>query len=105
MAKVYKAVEVDDAVVAGKPVVIRTARSGVHFGYLIERRGQEADLVRIRQVWSWVGANTVKEIAIRGVGKGSKVSEAAPESTLFEIIECLSATEEAVKSIEAGKWG
>jgi len=106
MAKVYKVVEVDETEAApGKPVIVRCARSGVHFGYMIDRRGQEADLVRVRQIWSWAGANTVKEIALRGVGQGSKVSEAAPESTLFEIIECLAATPEAVRNLETGKWG
>lgn len=85
-------------------VVVRTYSAGVHVGYLAERRGKEVDLVDVRRIWKWVGANTLNEIAIRGVGVGSRVSEKAPAITLTEAIEVITCTDAAKVNIEAAQW-
>lgn len=87
-----------------KPVIVRTYSAGVHFGYLVSREGKEVTLERSRRIWSWQGANTLSEIATRGLDtKRSRV--AVPVSiTLTEAIEIIECTDDGVKSIEATEW-
>ena len=95
---------VKDAKTAHKPVIVRTYSAGVHFGYLVKRYGKEVVLERSRRIWYWKGANTLSEIALHGVGAGSKIAE--PVSiTLTEAIEVINCTPAAVKSLEAATWG
>lgn len=91
---------------ATKPrhVLIRTYSAGVHFGSLIERNGQEVALADARRIWSWQGRNTLNEIALHGVGKGSRVSEAVPRIELTQAIEVIDCSAEAVENLQAGKW-
>jgi hypothetical protein len=84
--------------------VIRTYSAGVHVGTVKSREGKEVVLTDARRIWSWKGANTLHEIALRGVGKGSRVSEAVAEITLTEAIEIIAATDEARKSLEGTPW-
>lgn len=89
---------------AGRPVIVRTHSAGVHFGYLQDRKGQEVTLTRSRRIWFWNGANTLSEIALHGVGAGSKVAE--PVSiTLTQAIEVIDMAPAGVESLEAAKWG
>jgi len=87
-----------------KPVIVRTYSAGVHFGYLARRDGKEVDLVKSRRIWSWQGANTLSEIATKGLDtKRSRV--ATPVTiTLTEAIEIIDCTDEGVQSIEAAAW-
>jgi hypothetical protein len=85
-------------------VVVRTYSAGVHVGELSDRRGKEVDLANTRRIWRWAGANTLNEIALRGVGNGSKVSETAPAITLTEAIEILTCTPEAEKNLRNAAW-
>ena len=87
-----------------KNVVIRTHSAGVHVGELVSRDGKEVKLANARRIWSWKGANTLHEIALRGVGAGSRVSEAVGEIVLTEAVEIIAATDEAMKSIGGVKW-
>lgn len=86
-----------------KAVVVRTYSAGVWYGKLAARREKEVDLVGARRIWSWKGANTCSEIALRGVAAGSRVAEPV-EVTLTEAIEVISCTPEAVAALEAAKW-
>lgn len=84
-------------------VVVRTYSAGVHVGQLIEQSadGRRVVLTDARRIWSWKGANTLHEIALRGVADGSRVSEAVSAVTLteaIEIIECAPAGEAALRS-------
>ena len=88
----------------GKYVVVRTYSAGVHVGELVERRGQEVDLANARRIWSWQGANTLHEIANRGVGDGSRVSEAVAAITLTQAIEVIDATSSAEANLMAAPW-
>jgi hypothetical protein len=85
-------------------VIIRTRFAGVHAGELVERNGSEAVVANVRRIWGWQGANTLNEIALRGVGKGSRVSEPVAVNELTDVIECIHATDEARKNLEAAKW-
>ena len=87
-----------------KYVVVRTCSAGVHVGELVERNGKEVQLANARRIWSWVGANTLHEIALRGVGSGSRVSERGASVVLTEAIEIIDATAEARENLESSKW-
>lgn len=85
-------------------VIVRTYSAGVHVGVLERRDGKEAVLSSARRIWSWQGANTLHEIALRGVAKGSNVSEQVAHIELTETIEVLHATPEARANMEAIGW-
>ena len=87
-----------------KAVIVRTTGAGVHFGYLVSRRGQEVALERSRRIWRWFGANTLSEIATTGIDtKRSRVS--VPISiTLTTAIEIIDCSPQAIATIEGTKW-
>jgi hypothetical protein len=85
-------------------VVVRTYSAGVHVGELKSREGKEVVLTDAQRIWSWKGANTLHEIALRGVGKGSKVSERVAEITLTEAIEVIATTDEARENLRGTQW-
>jgi hypothetical protein len=89
---------------AARYVVVRTYSAGVHVGELVDRRSREVDLANARRIWNWMGANTLHEIANRGVGAGSRVSEVVSAITLTEAIEILDCTEAAESNLRAAAW-
>jgi len=89
---------------AKRQVIIRTYSAGVHYGTLVERNGQEVILSDARRLWNWQGRNTLHEIALRGVGKGSRVSEPVPRIELLEAIEIIDCEKEAIENLKAAKW-
>ncbi len=88
----------------GKYCVIRTYSAGVHVGVVTHQSGTEVGLKDARRIWRWEGANTLNEIALAGVGKGSRVSERVAEILLTEAIEVIPATEAAQENLSAAKW-
>jgi hypothetical protein len=90
----------------GTKVVVR-AYSGVFFGTLVERRGDEVDLKDVRHIWSWTSqdlprkALTVEDIAEIGVGSGTRSSGVCSFVTVFEVRVIAHASSEASKKIEA----
>ena len=84
--------------------VIRTYSAGVHVGTIVRREGKEVELADARRIWSWKEANTLSEISLRGVGRGSKISESVPRIILTEAIEIIPASDECRKSLEAVGW-
>ena len=74
----------------GTRVLIRTYSSGVHFGTLISKEGQEVHLEQARRLWSWQGALSLSEIASKGVDiKNSKISVPVEEILLTQAIEII----------------
>lgn len=74
----------------GKFVLIRTYSAGVHFGTLIEKNGKEVTLKDARRLWSWTGALSLSEIAMKGVNlSGSKISVPVDEIVLTEATEII----------------
>jgi hypothetical protein len=88
----------------GKYCVIRTYSAGVHVGVLQLHSGTEVVLTDARRVWYWKGANTLHEIALHGVGAGSKVSEPVESITLTEAIEIIPTTAEAEAQLRKVVW-
>lgn len=89
---------------AAQYVLVRTYSAGVHVGLLAAREGREVTLTEARRIWHWKGANTLNEIARRGVGAGSRVSEPVETITLLEAIEVIRCTADAEKNLRAAGW-
>jgi hypothetical protein len=85
-------------------VIVRTYSAGVHFGRLVERNGKEVRLANAKRLWYWKGANTLHEIALRGVGPGSKISDTVPDIVLLEAIEVIACEPAAVSNLEGASW-
>jgi hypothetical protein len=85
-------------------VIVRTYSAGVHYGHLARRTGKEVELSGARRIWSWRGANTLHEIALRGVGAGSRVSERVESIVLTEAIEIIACTPAGEAAMEAASW-
>lgn len=74
----------------GKQVLIRTYSAGVHFGTLVSRNGQEVHLKNARRLWSWTGALSLSEVAMKGVAlNNSKISIAVDEIVLPQAVEII----------------
>ena len=85
-------------------VIVRTYSAGVHYGTLSDRRGREVDLTDARRIWSWKGRNTLHEIALHGVGAGSRVSEAVTRITVLEATELIECSAACVANLEKAQW-
>jgi hypothetical protein len=88
----------------GTYVLVRTYSAGVHVGTLAARDGKEVTLNDARRIWSWKGANTLNEIALNGVGEGSRISEPVSAVLLTEAIEILSVAKSSQTKIETAGW-
>jgi len=89
----------------GQHVLIRTYSAGVHFGTLKSRNGTEATLANARRIWSWRGANTLNEIATKGIDQGhSNVSQPVAEIDLTNVIEIIPLTDAARTNLEGCQW-
>ncbi len=88
----------------GKYCVIRTYSAGVHVGIVNSRNGREIELRDARRIWRWEGANTLHEIALRGLSSASKVSEQIAAITLTEVVEILPCTTTGEASLRSAAW-
>jgi hypothetical protein len=94
---------------SSKPVIVR-AYSGVFFGYEKARRGSEIDLIRVRQIWQWQSTGlatpvrTCGDIALRGVGTGSRISDETPAVTVLEVKAIFVCTPEAERVLREASW-
>ena len=85
-----------------KYVIVRTYSAGVFAGTLKSRKGKEGTLTNARRLWYWAGAASLSQLAVSGTSKpeSCKFPVVVSEVTLTEIIEVLSVTPVARKSIE-----
>jgi hypothetical protein len=83
-------------------VIVRTYSAGVFFGIITSRKGQEVVMKDARRIWYWKGAASLSQMAIDGVKYPNecKFPEAVPEITLFQAIEIIPCSANAVKSIK-----
>lgn len=82
-------------------VIVRTYSAGVFAGYITKRNGQEGILINARRLWYWEGAASLSQLAMEGVKKPEKCRFPCEvnQIILTDIIEIISATEAARKSI------
>src|SRR5205807_3450752 len=53
-------------------VIVRCEGAGVFAGYLKERKGEEATILRARRLWYWSGAASLSQLAVDGkIGRAS----------------------------------
>lgn len=88
-----------------KFVIVRTYSAGVHIGELVSRKGTEVTLANARRLWRWRGANTLNEVALRGVAQEyTRLSEPVPSIDLTQAIEVIPVSRGAVVSLTASRW-
>ena len=81
--------------------IIRTDRAGVYFAGISERRGDEADLINARRIWSWQGATDCIGIANDGLNPGaSKLTVVIPSMTVLGVIEVIPVSDTALPILE-----
>ncbi|MDD4516585.1 hypothetical protein [Massilibacteroides sp.] len=85
--------------------IVRCDRSGVFFGKITERNGQEVTMSDVRNIYYWDGAATIRQLAAEGTTKPKecKFTMAVDEILLLDAIEIISCTETAVSSIKGVK--
>lgn len=91
----------------GKKVVVRGVQSGVYFGTLIDKDGQEVELKDSRNIWSWRGAANLNQVAVDGIKdlESSRISVAVDCMVLTDICEIIPLTEKAIANLEdAEEW-
>ena len=82
--------------------IVRTYNAGVFAGYYDRKiKGQEGTIFSARRIWYWDGANSLSELAMKGVTKpkNCKFALSVPEIDLKNIIEILPCTDNAQKNI------
>jgi hypothetical protein len=85
-------------------VVVRTYGAGVHVGWLARYVGQEAELLEGRRLWRWYGANTLHEVASRGIDENARLSQPLPHLALSSVIEILPVSDQAAPSLTRSRW-
>ncbi len=86
-------------------VIVRGDRSGVFFGELANKNGQEVTLNNARKLFYWSGAGAVEQIAVDGVRnpEDCKFTVVVEEITVLDAIQILPCTEKAVNIIKGVK--
>lgn len=90
-----------------KHYIIRCDRSGVFFGQIEHREGQEVTIKNCRRLWFWAGAASLSQLAKEGVKqpKECKFTVTVDELTVLDAIELIPCTEEAITSIKGvAEW-
>jgi hypothetical protein len=81
--------------------IIRCDRAGVFYGEIVERRGSEIDLKNARRIHYWSGAASLSQIAIDGVGHGSRLTMPV-DLTVLGVIEVIPVHPDAQAKLD--KW-
>lgn len=90
-----------------KYCIIRGDRSGVFFGQIAGRNGQEVELRNARKLWYWDGACSVEQLAVDGVAKphDCKFTVVVPEIVVTDAIQILLCSDKAAKILgEVKAW-
>ena len=88
-------------------VIVRGDHSGVFFGELKERSGQEVTMGNVRKLWYWDGACAVEQLARDGVSlpRNCKFTVTVDEMTITDAIQIIPCTDAAQKSISGvAEW-
>lgn len=93
----------------GQHYIVRANGAGVFFGEIdeVNRETQTVEMRNVRKLWSWNGANAVEELAVHGTTKPADChfTVYVDEMTIFNALQILKCTDEAVKSInEVAVW-
>lgn len=83
--------------------IVRGDRSGVFFGEIKERNGNEVTMANVRRLWYWDGAASISQLAQEGTVKPNncKFTVTVDEVIVLDAIEIDKCSDKAIKSIEA----
>lgn len=90
-----------------KYYIIRGNRSGVFFGQIAGRNGQEVELRNVRKLWYWDGACAVEQLAVDGVTNLSncKFTVVVPGMVVTDAIQILPCSDKSTKILgEVKVW-
>ena len=81
--------------------IVRGDRSGVFFGQVTARNGQEIELRNVRKLWYWDGACAVEQLAVDGVTAPDrcKFTVVVPEMTITDAIQIVACSDRAVNAL------
>ncbi len=82
-------------------IVCNAASPTFFYGEIAERRGAEADLVNVRRIRYWSGANSASQLATDGAAAGSQISVAVDFMTVLNICEIVPVTDKAMAILDA----
>lgn len=85
--------------------IVRANGAGVFFGKIAEENGNTVVMENARRLWYWSGASSLSELAQYGVARPNncKFPCAVDRVKVFNVLEILDCTEEAVASINGVK--
>lgn len=85
--------------------IVRSNGAGVFFGEIKEKDGDRVVMTNARRIWYWEGAASLSQLAQEGTSNssGCKFPVAVDEVEVFNVLEILSVTDKAAKSIDAVK--
>lgn len=88
-----------------KYYIVRGDRSGVFFGQVAARNGQEVELRNVRKIWYWDGACAVEQLAVDGVENPSecKLTVVVPEMVVTDAIQIIPCSDRAAKILSEVK--
>ena len=85
--------------------IVRSSGAGVFFGEIKEKDGDRVVMTNARRIWYWEGAASLSQLAQEGTSNpsGCKFPVPVDEVEVFNVLEILSVTDKAAKSIDAVK--
>lgn len=92
----------------GTFVVCRTQMAGVHCGIVaaMSADGKRVRLSDARRIWRWRGANTLNEVATRGVSMDfTRISTPVTMIVLSEVCETIATSSVAQENLRQSRWG
>lgn len=90
-----------------KYYIIRGDRSGVFFGQIAGRNGQEVELRNVRKIWYWDGACAVEQISVDGTTNPNRcnITVTVPEMMITDAIQIIPCSDKAVSVLsEVKEW-
>lgn len=88
--------------IMNKKVIVRGDSSGVFFGTITAKEGQEVRLENCRRLWYWDGAASISQIALEGVKRPTQCKFTVVVSSIIitDVIEIIPCTDKAIQNIE-----
>jgi hypothetical protein len=85
--------------------IVRANEAGVFFGEVVKQDGTTVVMRNARRLWYWDGAASLSELAQNGTTNPNACKFPCPveEIQIFNVIEILSVTSDAAKSIDRVK--
>lgn len=82
--------------------IVRGDMSGVYFGKIKSRNGQEVEMTEVRNIWYWEGAASIMQLAQEGTKKPNqcKFTVEVESLVLTDAIQVIPCTDEAVENIK-----